>query len=118
MSFKFHHSVILPFWTVKCERLVKKCSILFNDDNVKQKRSTEGCSKLKSPETRQVQERLVSTLEHIQVPKWDRITGLLKSLCNFGQPNCPTLTYNCKYRIQSLVIKTRGWITLSSHFAV
>ena len=36
-----------------------------------QKRSTEGCSKFKSPETRQVQERLVSTLEHMQVPKWD-----------------------------------------------
>ena len=35
-------------------------------------RSTEGCSKLKSPETRQVHERLVSTLEHLQVPKWDR----------------------------------------------
>ena len=30
----------------------------------KQKRSTEGCSKFKGPETRQVQERLVSTLEH------------------------------------------------------
>ena len=40
--------------------------------NKKQKRSTEGCSKFKSPETRQVQERLVSTLEHMQVPKWDR----------------------------------------------
>ena len=38
----------------------------------KQKRSIEGCSKFKSPETRQVQERLVSTLEHMQVPKWDR----------------------------------------------
>ena len=38
----------------------------------KQKRSTEGCSKFKSPETRQVQERLVSTLEHMQVPKSDR----------------------------------------------
>ena len=36
------------------------------------KRSTEGYSKFKSPETRQVQERLVSTLEHMQVPKWDR----------------------------------------------
>ena len=35
-------------------------------------RSTEGCSKLKNPETRQVQEKLVSTLEHLQVPKWDR----------------------------------------------
>ena len=32
----------------------------------------EGCSKFKGPETRQVQERLVSTLEHMQVPKWDR----------------------------------------------
>ena len=38
----------------------------------KQKRSTEGDSKLKSPETRQVQEILVSTLEHMQVQKWDR----------------------------------------------
>ena len=38
----------------------------------RQKRSTEGCSKFKGPETRQVQERLVSTLEHMQVPKWDR----------------------------------------------
>ena len=39
----------------------------------KQKRRTEGCSKFKGPETRQVQERLlVSTLEHMQVPKWDR----------------------------------------------
>ena len=37
----------------------------------KQKRRIEGCSKFKSPETRQVQERLVSTLEHMQVPKWD-----------------------------------------------
>ena len=40
--------------------------------NNKQKRSTEGCSKFKSPETSQVQERLVSTLEHMQVQKWDR----------------------------------------------
>ena len=39
---------------------------------LKQKRSTEGYSKFKSPETRQVQERLVSTLEHMQVPTWDR----------------------------------------------
>ena len=37
-----------------------------------QKRSTEGSSKPKSLERRQVQERLVSTLEHMQVPKWDR----------------------------------------------
>ena len=37
-----------------------------------QKKSTEGCSKFKSLETRQVQERLFSTLYHMQVPKWDR----------------------------------------------
>ena len=35
-------------------------------------RSTEGCSKLKNPETIQSHERLVSTLEDLQVPKWDR----------------------------------------------
>ena len=44
-----------------------------NDRLIESKnRSTEGCSKLKSPETRQVQEILVSTLEHLQAPKWDR----------------------------------------------
>ena len=34
--------------------------------------STEGCPKLKSLEKRQVQEGLVSTLDHPRVPKWDR----------------------------------------------
>ena len=33
-----------------------------------QNRSIGGCSKLKSPETRQVQERFVSTLEHLLSP--------------------------------------------------
>ena len=48
-------------------------NVTINDISVISKNwSTEGCSKLKSPETRQVQERLVSTLEHLQVPKWDR----------------------------------------------
>ena len=50
----------------------KTISVLFDYIVGKQKRSTEGCSKFKGPETRQVQERLVSTLEHMQVPKWDR----------------------------------------------
>ena len=36
------------------------------------KEKYRGYSKFKSPETRKVQERLVSTLEHMQVPKWDR----------------------------------------------
>ena len=44
------------------------CSIHFQKKNG----STEGCSKIKRPEARQVQERLVSTLEHRQVPEWDR----------------------------------------------
>ena len=54
---------------------LRQISSLFSCINValqvlllyKQKRSTEGCPKLKSPETRQVQERLVS-LEQMQVP--------------------------------------------------
>ena len=54
----------------------------------KQKRSTEGCSKLKSPETRQVQERLVSTLEHMQVPKvgQDQVSGGVSVLCWHAAP--------------------------------
>ena len=36
--------------------------------DLSKKRSTEGCSKLKRPETRHNQERLVSILEHMQVP--------------------------------------------------
>ena len=49
------------------------CAVYLGYSNsAKQKnRSIEGCSKLKSPETRQVQESLVSTLEHLQVQKWD-----------------------------------------------
>ena len=54
----------------------------------KQKRSTEGYSKFKSPETRQVQERLVSTLEHMQVPKWDplQIQEKIQKIFNFYAP--------------------------------
>ena len=39
--------------------------------DLSKKSSSEGCPKFKNPETRQAQERLVSTLEHMQVPKWD-----------------------------------------------
>ena len=53
----------------------------------KQKRSTEGCSKFKSPETRQVQERLVSTLEHMQVPKGDRTRCPEKYASSVGMPH-------------------------------
>ena len=54
-------------------RVLKYHYVFVNMHNQSSKnRSTEGCSKLKSPETRQVQEILVSTLEHLQVPKLDR----------------------------------------------
>ena len=49
----------------------------------KQKRSTEGCSKFKSPGTRQVQERLVSTLEHMQVPS---VSGGVSVPCRHATP--------------------------------
>ena len=54
--------------------------------NVKQKRSTAGCSKFKSPETRQVQEKLVSTLNHMQVPKCDRTTCPEEYASSVGMP--------------------------------
>ena len=64
---------------IKVNVKVVSCLYKYKDQNrfdvsitLKQNRSTEVCSKLKSPERRQVQERLVSTLEHMQVPKWDR----------------------------------------------
>ena len=54
------------------ESLKSDMKVYFPWSDDKQKRSTAGCSKFKSPETRKVQERLVSTLEHMQVPKFDR----------------------------------------------
>ena len=47
----------------------------------------------------------------------DFITGVLISLRNFGPPNWPTLIHIVMYRIQSFVIKTRGWIIQSFHYA-
>ena len=66
----------------------------------KQKRSTEGCSKFKSPETRQVQERLVSTLEHMQVPKWDQdqVSGGVSVLCWHAAPVAYVLWKPCTIR--------------------
>ena len=58
-----------------------------NKTVMKQKRSTEGCSKYKSPETRQVQERLVSTLEHMQVPRWDRTRCPEENASSVGMPH-------------------------------
>ena len=55
--------------------------------DAKQKRSTERCWKLKSPESRQVQERLVSTLEHMQVPKWDRTGCPEEKASSVGMPH-------------------------------
>ena len=65
---------------------------------IKQKRSTEGCSKFKSQETRQVQERLVSTLEHMQVPKWDQVSGGVSVLCWHGAPVAYVLWKPCTIR--------------------
>ena len=61
-----------------------KCKIVLDFNDTKQNRGTDSCSKLKSPETRQVQERLVSTLEHLQVTKLDQIRRpeeLVSSVC-------------------------------------
>ena len=59
-------------YTCVCSICIEFYLPFYFQSTIKQKRSTEGCSKFKGPETRQVQERLVSTLEHMQVPKWDR----------------------------------------------
>ena len=59
----------------------------------KQKRSTEGFSKLKSPETIQVQERLVSKLEQMQVPKWDRSRCPDEKASSVGMPHPLQMCY-------------------------
>ena len=77
---------------------------------LKQKRSTEGCSKFKSPETRQVKERLVSTLEHMQVPKWDRT--------RFKHPllECCTRCICSMETLHRLTLSLCGWNVLSKLF--
>ena len=42
---------------------------------------------LKRPEIRQVQERLVSTSEHMQVPKWDRTRCPEELASSVGMPH-------------------------------
>ena len=59
----------------------------------KQNRCTEGCSKLKSPETRQVQERLVSTLENMQVPKSDMTRCPEEWASSVGMPHQLQMLY-------------------------
>ena len=65
----------------------------------KQKRSTEGCSKLKSPETRQAQERLASTLEYMQVPKWDRTRRPEEQTSPVGMPHPLQMPYGNLYSV-------------------
>ena len=55
---------------------IKKNVNIFQVNCYKQNRSTEGYSKLKSPETRQVQERLVSTLEHMPKVGQEKVSGI------------------------------------------
>ena len=52
------------------------------------KRSTEGCSKFKSPETRQVQERLVLDIRTHASPKvgQDQVSGGVSVLCWHAAP--------------------------------
>ena len=70
MSIQFVLSIIMPYL----------------DIFLRGKREVPYCSKFKSPETRQVQDRLVSTLEHMQVPKWDRTRCPEESASPFGMP--------------------------------
>ena len=71
---------------MKLKRSIDMTSSGMNGINIRTKASTEGCSKFKRPETRQVQERLVSTLEHMQVPKWDRTRCPEEQACPVGMP--------------------------------
>ena len=64
-------------------------------------RSTEGCSKLKSQETRQLQETLISTLEHLQIPKWDR------TMCPEDNTNNATKKFD--YRVVADKLRTVSW---------
>ena len=65
----------------------------------KQKRSTEGCSKFKSPETIQVQEWLVSTLQQAS-PKvgQDQVSGGVSVICWHAAPVAYVLWKPCTIR--------------------
>ena len=78
---------------------VRPVFFVSSDNDIKQKRSTEGCSKFKSPEIRQVQERLVSTLEHMQVPKWDRTRCPEESASPVGMPHPLQMPYGNLYSV-------------------
>ena len=85
--------------------------------NKKQKRSTEGCSNFKSPETRQVQERLVSSLVHMQVPKWDRTRYPEEWASSVGMPhplhmfygNLAQLGKKSNSVIRSISVTVKNW---------
>ena len=66
----------------------------------KQKRSTEGCSKFISPETRQVQQRLVSTIRAHASPKvgQDQVSGGVSVLCWHAAPIAYVLWKPCTIR--------------------
>ena len=89
---------------------------------LKQKRSTDGCSKFKSPETRRVQERLVSTLEHMQVPKLDRTRCPEELASSVGMPhplhmfygNLVQLGKKSNSVIRSRSVMVRNWCNVLS----
>ena len=80
---KYSHTIITERYRFCCLKYFQR----------KSKRSTEGCSKLKRPETRQFQKRLVPTLEHMQVPKLDRTRCPEKQASSVGMPHPMQMFY-------------------------
>ena len=78
--------------------IVKPRRVIFKF--IRQKRSTEGCSKFKSPETRQVQERLVSNIRTHASPKvgQDQVSGGVSVLCWHAAPVAYVLWKPCTIR--------------------
>ena len=93
----------LELWAESSKTLENRIDVLeaqvqrLSETHNKQKRSTEGCSKFKSPETRQVQERLVSTLEHMQLGQ-DQVSGGVSVLCWHAAPVAYVLWKPCTIR--------------------
>ena len=64
-------------------------SFLFRYKDLKRSkiRGTKLCSKLKRSEIKQARKKFVSTLEHVQVPKWDRARRSEVKASSIGMPH-------------------------------
>ena len=88
----------------------------------KQNKGTEVSSKLKSPKTRQVQEILFSTLEHLQVLMWDRTRCPEEKASSVCMPhplqmfygNLTQLGKKSNSVIRSRSLKGQNWCNVSS----